>query len=158
MQKSVIIKIAVAVLLPMISLVIGHNLHNKIETHSNKYNGVWQGQSVIKLNDSLLNSFATMVVDNGDIRLSVNNKLGDNNYTYDASLNLHNFDVQYARIEVTDREVNGLVAFQENTGVQIPVSGRLMELYGWRLEEDRLFFNIKLQGGEYLSYILKKSR
>ena len=158
MQKSVMVRFVIAILLPVVSVAAGYKLHNPIEAHTNQFNGLWQGQSVITLHNTLIDSYATIIVDEDNVRISINNQLGENNYTYDASLKLHVVDAEYVRLEVLDREITGLDAFQERTGIRIPASGTLLELYGWRLEQGKIFFHIQVQGSDSLSYIFHKAR
>lgn len=157
MQKP-IIKRAIAVMLPAVALAIGHYLHDPIKAHNQQFEGVWTGQSVIQFDQHTIDSYATLVVDKDDIRLSINNKSGSSNYAFDAKLELHYTDKQYNRLQLVDREVTGLERFEQETGIRVPVSGTLIELNGWRLEEDEIFFNFNSLGEDSISYVVKRKR
>ncbi|MGF1696230.1 hypothetical protein L4C54_11215 [Vibrio lamellibrachiae] len=152
-----ILKLTIALMLPLLAFAVGHSLHDPLGKTVSQYQGVWEGKSVISKEYGEVISHATIVVNN-NIRLSLDNQLGVSNYTFDASLALTEVDAEYARLELTDRQLTGLDAFQKETGIRMPTTGNLVEFYLWRLEENRIFLDVRLNNGKHASYTLTKTR
>ncbi|MCK6262937.1 hypothetical protein KP803_06550 [Vibrio sp. ZSDE26] len=157
MQKSIMLKLSVALLFPLLAFAIGYLLHDPLKSQINQHRGVWEGKSIISADAGDVISHATLVVNN-HIRLSIDNQMGVSNYTFDAYLTLSDIDDEYARLELTDRQVTGLDAFQKETGIRMPTTANLVELYMWQLEENRVFLDVRLNNGKHASYVLTKSR
>ncbi|MGF1721150.1 hypothetical protein L4D20_14020 [Vibrio kyushuensis] len=157
MQKSMIVKLTIALLVPLFAFVIGHELHDPLNKLVSQHEGVWEGKSILSEHSGEVISHTTLVV-NKDIRISIDNQLGTSNYTFDASLVLTESDSEYVRLELTNRQVTGLDAFQKETGIRMPTTGNLVELNMWRLEENRMFMDVTLNSGKHASYILTKTR
>ncbi|CAE6944035.1 hypothetical protein ACOMICROBIO_GDFFDHBD_03224 [Vibrio sp. B1REV9] len=120
------------------------------------YEGAWQGDGTLFIGDKKIHSVAIMLVENGQIRLSVNNRYGDFNYTYDGTLKIRKHEHISAHFDIIDRQVRGLEEFVQNTHIDIPMGGNLLRLNAWRLDEGRLFIDVEQSNNLDVSYILTK--
>jgi len=135
---------------------LGNQVYHYLNDPFRLYEGSWQGEGAIYVGDKKIDSNAFMLVNNNDIRLSINNKYQDFSYTYDGNLVLQQREHVSAHFDIENRHVRGLETFIENTKIDVPLGGNLLRLNAWHLDEGRIFVEVEQSNGLDVPYILTK--
>ncbi len=140
----------------LLSAILGNYVYQYLNSPWRVYEGAWQGKGSIYVDDAKIDSNALMLVEDGGIRLSINNEHNGFNFTNDFILTLRRLEHVSADFDIEMREVRGLDAFIENTNIDIPTGGNLLRVNAWRLDEGRLFIDVEQSTGLSVSYILTR--
>jgi hypothetical protein len=146
----------VVLLILSVSYFIGYHTYQYLNDPLRLYQGVWYGQGQIAFSDKQVNSFATLIIERKSARLSVENRYGEYNYTYDVNLAYKKLNHERNHLEVTERSVNGLEEFIKDTGIHVPSYGTLFRVDAWRVDGGQIFLNIQLSNNNNASFILTK--
>ncbi|MFN1581850.1 hypothetical protein [Vibrio rotiferianus] len=156
MQKNRLLALLLLALITGFSSFLGNQVYHYLNNPFQIYQGSWQGEGAIYIGEKKIDSTALMLINNNDIRLSINNKYQEFNYTYDGNLVLQQREHVSTHFDIENRHVRGLEAFIENTNIDIPLGGNLLRLNAWRLDEGRIFVEVEQSNGLDVSYILTR--
>ncbi|MCJ2378216.1 hypothetical protein LNL84_15470 [Vibrio sp. ZSDZ34] len=156
MSTRRLIQSTVVLLILSVSYFIGYLTYQYLNDPLRLYQGVWYGKGQISFGDKKVESYATFIIERKSARLSVENRYGQYNYTYDVNLAYKKLNHERSHLEVTERSVNGLEEFLKDTGIHVPSYGTLFRVDGWRVDNDRIFLNIQLSKNNNASILLTK--
>ncbi|BBL88700.1 hypothetical protein VroAM7_13530 [Vibrio rotiferianus] len=156
MPKNRLLALFLLTVIAGLSSLLGNQVYHYLNDPFRLYEGSWQGEGAIYVGDKKIDSNAFMLVNNNDIRLSINNKYQDFSYTYDGNLVLQQREHVSAHFDIENRHVRGLEAFIENTKIDVPLGGNLLRLNAWHLDEGRIFVEVEQSNGLDVSYILTR--
>lgn len=156
MPKNRLLALFLLTVIAGLSSFLGTQVYHYLNDPFRLYEGGWQGEGAIYVGDKKIDSSAFMLVNNNDIRLSINNKYQEFSYTYDGNLVLQQREHVSAHFDIENRHVRGLEAFIENTKIDVPLGGNLLRLNAWHLDEGRIFVEVEQSNGLDVSYILTR--
>ncbi|HAS6346914.1 TPA: hypothetical protein I7241_02920 [Vibrio vulnificus] len=156
MQKNTILKGASLLAIAMFFGTLGTLFHQHFNSPFYLYQGDWEGDGAIYIDDKKIDSRAFMLINENDVRLSIHNKYKNFNYTFDSTLVMIRRDYVRSHFDIENRQTRGLDTFSQNTQIDIPTSGNLLRLNGWRLDEGRLFIEVEKSSGINALYVLTK--
>ncbi|MGR5321006.1 hypothetical protein [Vibrio sp. DNB22_19_1] len=156
MPKSRLLKLLILALVIVLSCLLGTKTYYVLNDPFRVYEGGWQGDGAIYINDKKIDSSAFLLIKGGEIRLSIHNQYKEFSYTYDGTLVMRQREHISAHFDIENRHVEGLEAFIENTKLDVPIGGTLLRLNTWRLDEGRIFLDVQQSNGIDVSYILTR--
>lgn len=156
MSKTRFLKLLILSSVMVLSSLLGTKTYYFLNDPFRVYEGELQGEGAIYINGNKIDSSAFVLIKNGEMRLSVNNRYNGFSYTYDGTLVMRQRDYISTHFDIENREVQGLDQFIANTNIDIPVGGTLFRVNAWRLDEGRFFLDVQQSNSADVSYILSK--
>jgi len=155
MQNYRFLRLSILCIIAFLSAWAGHASYQYMNNPLLQYSGVWEGKGSFNVEGKEINSSATMLIGN-DIRLSLNNSYQNDNFTVDATLVVKRHEHENSHLDLENKQVNGLEAFIEKTGINIPLNGTLVNANAWQVDDGNLFFDAQLSNGTSTSYYLRR--